>query len=536
MKKKLWLLTFILLSFVGINNVEALNCSLVDPNDNNRVYNFKSDQEYLSYNGKKYKLSSKANSCPDAAVLAYNSGVTVVNDYYMTFWNETDGSFSKLLDGNFDLKSDFSILVAENSSMAFCRYDYTENQYLFLGYYNDNAFSKFVKPTINLFTDVQLSGDLMRRDVYILDDGTPKCPNIKTVWYGADGSVSLADSSTKGEYITKLAFKIEHGKNNKSNVSSCKFGSFVLDIYSDNTLGFINITVPTNKYNLQFDYNDLPGGKCPVDDGIIVNGSNVYLGNSGEKGRKFDYSGNGVTGETIKSEQSSITGAKYEELLCELSPYLKKSGVGNNISLQIDSEENVPIGSWQCNTTYSCTGNDCEKNFEYEMNQKVKAVANYCNSIYDNYTNAIKNGDSNVTNRVKECISFDRYYQELVKGGYIDNLSDGCGILSGDAWNLIQDVLNIIKIAGPLIAIGLGMIDFAKAVVAGDPDKEFKSAGVRFLKRIIAAIVLLLLPIILSFIMNIFLKNKPGYDADNPFCDVVDWNEVNNEVIESENQ
>ena len=86
-------------------------------------------------------------------------------------------------------------------------------------------------------------------------------------------------------------------------------------------------------------------------------------------------------------------------------------------------------------------------------------------------------------------------------------------------------ILDILKIAGPILAVGLGTLDFIKVVASGDADKEMKSAFKKFSIRIVSAILLFIVPVILAFLMDTFLGNQNGYDADNPFCDVVEFNE-----------
>ena len=124
-----------------------------------------------------------------------------------------------------------------------------------------------------------------------------------------------------------------------------------------------------------------------------------------------------------------------------------------------------------------------------------------------------------------ECISFNDFYQELVKQNIINDLSIDCNILSEGLIDILRDFLNIIKIAGPLLALGLGTLDFVRTVASGDADKEMKNTFKRFSTRLIAAALLFLVPFILAFLMDLFLGNQDGYNSDNPFCSIVDWGE-----------
>lgn len=98
---------------------------------------------------------------------------------------------------------------------------------------------------------------------------------------------------------------------------------------------------------------------------------------------------------------------------------------------------------------------------------------------------------------------------ENKKPDYVDNGSDQkvpsiayCGLFGKKTFGYIKLVWNIIKYAAPILVIILGMLDFAKVVMTGE-EKDMKQAGQRFMKRIIAAVILILLPILLEFIFGI---------------------------------
>jgi hypothetical protein len=66
----------------------------------------------------------------------------------------------------------------------------------------------------------------------------------------------------------------------------------------------------------------------------------------------------------------------------------------------------------------------------------------------------------------------------------------------------IAKVFSYLSIIGTILLIVFGVIDFSKASLSGDDD-ALKKAGKNFSKRLIAAVLLLILPIIVNFIMNI---------------------------------
>ena len=85
----------------------------------------------------------------------------------------------------------------------------------------------------------------------------------------------------------------------------------------------------------------------------------------------------------------------------------------------------------------------------------------------------------------------------------------------------ILDKLNwffdIIKYGGAVLAILLGSIDFFKAVLS-DEEKSTNKAAARFLKRIIAAVLIFLIPLIIQFVLNNI--EIDGFNHNAPTCGV----------------
>ncbi len=67
-------------------------------------------------------------------------------------------------------------------------------------------------------------------------------------------------------------------------------------------------------------------------------------------------------------------------------------------------------------------------------------------------------------------------------------------------------VIRFLQIAVPFALIIWGSLDFFKAVVAGD-DKEIKQKRKPFVQRLIAAIIILLLPMLVDIIMKTIASN-----------------------------
>ena len=98
--------------------------------------------------------------------------------------------------------------------------------------------------------------------------------------------------------------------------------------------------------------------------------------------------------------------------------------------------------------------------------------------------------------------------------GSIENCED-----LGETLSLVRQVYNLIKYLIPVAIIILSMVDFFKTIVSGE-EKVFKEVWNKLVKRVIVGIVILLLPAILSFVIDIsgVLKNNGNIEKDNIFC------------------
>ncbi len=74
-----------------------------------------------------------------------------------------------------------------------------------------------------------------------------------------------------------------------------------------------------------------------------------------------------------------------------------------------------------------------------------------------------------------------------------------------DALIIIGHIISILKYIVPLIIIVFGMVDFTKAVVSSD-DKAISKAAGALIRRVIAGIVIFLVPTIISTILNITIS------------------------------
>ena len=77
-------------------------------------------------------------------------------------------------------------------------------------------------------------------------------------------------------------------------------------------------------------------------------------------------------------------------------------------------------------------------------------------------------------------------------------------------WKLIGLVINILKIAIPIIIVLMAMIDLGKAVMAGE-DKEIKAAQKMLIKRLIYGVVIFFVVTLVQAAFGLVGKN---FDSD----------------------
>ena len=108
----------------------------------------------------------------------------------------------------------------------------------------------------------------------------------------------------------------------------------------------------------------------------------------------------------------------------------------------------------------------------------------------------------------------------------INDLGDPCNIIKGELVDFLKTAFWIISIVGIILVVVMTAISFIKAIVGSD-DEKFRDAIKHLYTRIIVIIILLLLPVLLSFIIDL-INNMAGEGVvkigadENIFCDVSD--------------
>lgn len=192
----------------------------------------------------------------------------------------------------------------------------------------------------------------------------------------------------------------------------------------------------------------------------------------------------------------------------------------NNENTEVSTCPKFETFSGEIKNNYSlystCTGNDCYK-YISEANKNIEKIKDYCKQALKYRDAYIESSDgSKVTQEacIKVCLSIEDELIKLKDEYNIEQNSNGeCGLSN----NLLVWLLNIVKWVKyiiPVIVIVMGILDFMRAV-ASDKDDGMKQAQSRFIKRLIAAALIFIVPFILEFILD-----KMGFSVEG--CNIFD--------------
>lgn len=157
----------------------------------------------------------------------------------------------------------------------------------------------------------------------------------------------------------------------------------------------------------------------------------------------------------------------------------------------------------------SCSDKKCKSSALSEYNKQKDILNSFCTSV-------MKNNNYSEGGCISKCLTihtdFANYEKEMgLRTDYDDKAKCGIGT---SIVNMVYNVLKWAKYIAPALVIILTMLDFIKAIAAQNDDDMKKAQG-KFVKRLIVAALLFLLPLIINFILQTFGL----YDSS---CDITD--------------
>lgn len=128
-----------------------------------------------------------------------------------------------------------------------------------------------------------------------------------------------------------------------------------------------------------------------------------------------------------------------------------------------------------------CTNSNGEEKYYYDLLDSYKTIT------------------QKETDHIKE--KFDKPQLDM------DIITDkGCVIMGSNLNNLLGDIYKLIRGACIALVVVLGILDFLKAVTSDDAE-SMKKAGSKFTKRLILLVVLIILPYLIDFFLELIFGN-----------------------------
>lgn len=239
----------------------------------------------------------------------------------------------------------------------------------------------------------------------------------------------------------------------------------------------------------------------------------------------------------VRSYAEMMCAKKGEESLshCDIANY---DDIFHHADTQLYDKFHDNNG-WKCaNDVYAYTGNaskiylsigqkdgathlklvDDESEIVNEDDESFNSDSDYEDviDVDDKYDDNDNSGGSVDTSVIMDWANIENEYD-------LGDVGDPCSIINTNLKNLLSNVFWFISIAGIILVVVMTAISFIKAIVGSD-DEKFKTAFSHLITRLIVVFILLLLPMFLTFIINIINDNmggtvKVGADGD-VFCDI----------------
>lgn len=152
----------------------------------------------------------------------------------------------------------------------------------------------------------------------------------------------------------------------------------------------------------------------------------------------------------------------------------------------------------------------CKSKALSKVNRATDTLKSACKIILQNESLSAEDGC--ISSCLQATSLLNKLHDEHIGGGDSRGNTD-CGF-SKKLAGFIVNILKWIKYILPIVVIVLGILDFMKAI-GSDKDTEMKKAQGKFIKRLIAAALVFIVPLIIVFILE-----KMGFVVEG--CDIID--------------
>ena len=146
--------------------------------------------------------------------------------------------------------------------------------------------------------------------------------------------------------------------------------------------------------------------------------------------------------------------------------------------------------------------NKVEENYNRLVNLKILTPSDDLYKKYnDEYKKTVENAKYDSPFEQVEIDEDSKYDNNVDSKDDNDIDLSGC-IIDKGTLSIIYWIMNIIRIGGVILLVVLGMLDFVKAAASGEQE-EMKKSKSKFVKRLIACVVLFFVPIIVEILVGL---------------------------------
>lgn len=219
-----------------------------------------------------------------------------------------------------------------------------------------------------------------------------------------------------------------------------------------------------------------------------------------------------VITEAFLTESGWLTGINYKKQECGYVEYtgdkptynLACSATSTYIKDYIDK-----IASFK-----TCSGDAYCKSKELgKMTRLESRIKKYCSNILENYN--YEEG-STEADCIDQCITISELINTMKDNAGINKGTVGACGFSARLLVWGRNIVKWVKYIIPVILIVLGILDFIRAITK-DKEEEMKKAQDKFIKRLIAAALIFIIPFIIGFVLD-----KMGFSDYIDGCDVIE--------------
>lgn len=209
----------------------------------------------------------------------------------------------------------------------------------------------------------------------------------------------------------------------------------------------------------------------------------------------------------VVSENNTLSIFYYRDFNCKKVTYEgEHKTIDTNCSAVVNglSRYDTAIADYK-----NCTDKQCKAAKIKKINVEEKQLKTACTNVLSNYTyNEMQ------TDCIQSCLNLQSTLNDKKQGTDLykefESKNANCR-LSARLVDWIMKFVNWMRYIVPVLLILLSILDYIKAIAA-DSEDEVKKVTSKFVKRLIVAVLIFLVPLLLEFLLGIF-----GINANN-FC------------------